>query len=93
MVYRNTRFGFRIWWLPLRILIDQSAVLHYIYTSDFKNALAVWKGYAGFFKWLVKENGKVKVKRPLNTVPGVYKGSVVWEFYVRGKKTYRELRK
>lgn len=93
MMYRNTNFGYRLWWLPLRMLIDQTAVMHYISTSDYKNAMAVWKGYAGFFKWLIKVKDDVEVKRSLYKVPGVFKGSVVWNFYVKGKKTYQELRK
>jgi GT2 family glycosyltransferase len=92
MVYRNTSFTYRLWWLPLRTIIDQSAVLHYIFQGDFKNALAVWKGYAGFFKWLFTIKDSIKVKRSLSTIPGVFHGSVVWKYYVAGRKTFDALK-
>jgi hypothetical protein len=68
-------------------------VLHYIFQGDIKNALAVWKGYAGFFRWLFTIKDQVVIKLPLKLLPGVFHGSVVWNYYVKGKKTFRKLRK
>lgn len=92
MVYRNSTMMYRIWWLPVRIMIDQSAVLHYAATGDFKNALAVWKGYAGFFKWLFFVKDKVSTKRSLDSMDAVFHGSIVWQYYLLGKKVFTALK-
>ena len=93
MVYRNTTVAYRIWWLPLRTIIDQSAVLNYMFKGDFKNAMAVWKGYAGFFKWLFFVKKEKVYKKSFSMMPGFLKKSIVFRYYIMANKTYPELLK
>ncbi len=92
MVYRNSNVLYRLWWLPLRFLFDQTAVIHYAVNGDFKNALAVWKGYAGFIKWLFMANDIPDKKRPLKHMPGILHHSILWLYFIRGNKTYASIK-
>ena len=93
MVYRNSSAAYRLWWLPVRTIMDQSAVINYIFKGDIKNAFAVWKGYAGFFKWLFTVKKRKVYKKPFSVLPGVFKKSIVFNYYLMGNKTYPELYK
>ena len=91
MFYRNTSLAYRLWWLPLRCLMDQTAVIHYAVKGDFRNALAVWKGYGGFIKWLFTAKKKPLVRISFYRMPGVLKQSIILLYYLSGKRTYRSI--
>lgn len=88
MFYRNSSWLYKVCWLPLRWLIDQAAVLNFVIKGDFKNAWAVYKGYGGFLKWLFTVKDNAVVKRPLFTIPGILKHSILWLYFIRKKHTY-----
>ncbi len=92
MVYRNTTFFYRLWWLPVRTFLDQTAVLHFAVKGDFKNALAVWKGYGGFLKWLFAQHEMATKKRSIFKMPGILKHSILWLYFVKGKKAFSEIK-
>ena len=91
MCYRNSKWLYRIWWMPLRFMLDQTAVIHYAVKGDFKNSLAVWKGYAGFIKWLFTVRETPNIKRSLVGLPEVLKHSILWLYFLRGKKTFSSI--
>jgi len=94
MCYRNSTPLYRIWWLPVRFMTDVVASLSYALKKDGKNAAAVFKGYKGFFKWLFKEPNKYPGKRSsLLDIKTTFKGSVVFRYFISGKKTYAALKK
>lgn len=92
MCYRNSSWLYRIWWLPLRTIIDQSAFLNYIFKGEWGNAFAVWKGYAGFCKWLFTVKDDAGIKQSLFKMPGVLKCSIVWQYYIVGRKKFSLLK-
>jgi GT2 family glycosyltransferase len=91
MVYRNSTWLYRLWWLPLRLLLDQSAVFNYAFKGEFKNSLAVWKGYGAFFKWMIAVKNKVPGKKSLFNMPGVIKQSIVWKYYILGQRKWSSI--
>ena len=92
MCYRNSSFLYKLWWLPIRFLFDQTAVVHYAVKGDFKNAFAVWKGYAGFIKWLFLLRETPVKKRSLFAMPGILKHSILWMYFIRGKRKYADIK-
>jgi GT2 family glycosyltransferase len=91
MCYRNSLALYTLWWLPLRCVFDQAAVLNYAIKGDLKNALAVWKGYGGFIKWLFTVKQKPVVKRSIFSMPGVLRHSILWLYFIRGRRTYSSI--
>ncbi len=91
-----------LWLLPIRILLDLVACLRFLLVGEFGNAWSVISAYLSvskqFFNTLTKRKQILKLieaKRigPDNTEAGRYRGSIIWEFFILGRKKYADLRK
>lgn len=86
--------------LALRFLLDGVAALRFIILGDVGNFLAVWKAHMHFYKsfsvmWEKRkkylqllQNNNIQERIALD---GRYTGSVVWDYYILGKKRLNEL--
>jgi len=95
---RNMPTGRLLWLLPLRIALDTVAALRYIFTGKANIGWAVFRGIFAYLKWLITGAGsdnmkqaKWPVKRGLKKCSGVFKGSIVWNYFMKKKRTYNEL--
>ena len=92
MCWRNSPPYVNAWLLPLRMALDGVALIKFLTGKQSKNAVAVGKAYLHFFKWLFSfEKDSPKKKLSLRKAPGVLKGSLVWKYYIRKKRTYNEV--
>lgn len=92
MLCKNLTLSEKIWVLPFRFLLD---------------AISAWKGLlqgdANFFKAIVKAHWAVvcswvsgnitvsKNRKPLSSLYGVHKQSIVYKHFIKGIKTYNEI--
>jgi len=92
MLSKNLPWQEKIYKLPFRFMLD---------------AISAWKGLlqgdAGFFNAIVKAHITVMrlwlkgypthdlPKKPMNTLQGVYQGSIVWQHFVKHKKLFSEI--
>ena len=99
---KNERGSRLLWLLPGRILLDWVASLHFLLAGESANFLSVWRAHGYLMLRLRKLIGKRRsIKKqiqslqigPDNTAIGRYEGSIVYEFFLRGKKTYHDLNK
>jgi len=83
-----------LWKLPLRILLDWLAALVFIFYKDFKGMKAVFKAHWNiiyrFYFWY-KKRRKTHQKVVVRNYEGIYKGSIVWQFFINKKKYYQQL--
>lgn len=82
------------WWkIPLRMALDQISALKELLSGDLPYFRAVVKAHLAFIGWLLFERNKPKVppKVRLNSMTGVYHGNVVWQFFMKKKKTFSEI--
>ncbi len=102
LLLKNERGLKLLWMLPLRLAMDLLAGIRFIFVGEGENAQAVWKAMTYTFRhipetWKKRKRTEQLIKSlsigPDNTRAGRYLGSIVWEFFVLGKKNYRELRK
>ncbi|MCB0687010.1 MAG: bifunctional riboflavin kinase/FAD synthetase [Saprospiraceae bacterium] len=101
LLLKNERGLTLIWLLPLRIILDFVAALRFTMVGELDNAFAVVKatGYTliNFPRTWFKRQRILKLKRRYkigsdNTDTGRYKGSIIWEFFIKGRRKYHELR-
>lgn len=94
MLYKNLpekELSFVMW---VRALLDIIAALHFLLQLDFSNAWAVWRARRAFaslktsFKEARLENLS---KAVLFDIPERKSFSLLWQFYVRGKKCFSQL--
>jgi hypothetical protein len=78
--------------IPLRLLLDWVAAIKFMTDGDFKSTLAVFKAHADCWRhrryWRAQRRRQQAWQQPLT---GVYPGSVVWDYFIGGKKHYGEL--
>ncbi len=85
--------------LPLRVLLDGAAFWGEILKGNFPGGKAILKAYF----WLIRHGRLLREKRrqiqKIRKVSDreifklIYPGSVVWEYFVRGRKTFSNLKK
>lgn len=95
---RNMPFDRLLWVIPLRMALDTVAGIRYFISGKPNLGLAIFKGIFAYWKWLfLSDNtrGSQPAKWPrkpgFNKCAGVFYGSVIWNFFVRKKKTYAEI--
>ena len=92
MMAKCLPFGQRIWKLPLRFLLDSISAWKSLFAGQAIYFWAILEAHMAFFKWLMVSRKKSlfppKKRAPL---AGWYTGSVVWQYFVRGRKTFTEI--
>jgi hypothetical protein len=84
--------------LLLRLLLDFLACLHFVFRKQFLNALAVLRAYPAFLLHLPltiqKRIALNKTIRAMSIGPAkanLYKGSILFDYYLRGKHFFTQL--
>lgn len=92
MCARNAPVSFKIWWLPVRFLTDMVSVLFFLIKAEGRHALAVLKAYGAFLKWMFSEEPDYPANRmALTVIPGVFKHSIIAQYFLARKKKYSEI--
>lgn len=98
---KNENAGKLVWLIPLRLALDGLAGLLFFVQGKFKHIASIinahWAFYFNFSKMLRKRKIiKEKIdKLRISTGPkmeGRYQGSIVWQYYARGKTYFRQLK-
>jgi len=79
--------------LPLRMIIDWGAAFYFLITKGYPSFRAVVKGQFDFLfrlsHWFRK---RAKTKRvPSGQITGLYKGSLIFDYFIKGVRAYPDL--
>jgi GT2 family glycosyltransferase len=92
MLYKNIAPAQFYKVIPLRLLLDWVAAFKFMTDGDLKSAAAVFKAHWDCWRhrqyWRAQRRRQPAYQPPLK---GMYAGSVVWDYFIKGKKHYREL--
>jgi GT2 family glycosyltransferase len=80
--------------LTLRIILDWIAALRMLMAGQLKDARAVLDAHANLLRnvsYWSKQRRKQAHKVKIERLTGTYKGSIVWEYFVRQKRTVSDL--
>ncbi|MBK8506620.1 MAG: bifunctional riboflavin kinase/FAD synthetase [Saprospiraceae bacterium] len=101
LILKNERGSTLLWLFTLRVTLDIIAGLRFLLVGEVENAFAVAKALSYSIlhfpsTWakrqkVLRQKGRMKMG-PDNTDAGRYRGSIVWEFFIRGRRKYQELR-
>lgn len=94
MLYKNSSSRSMPWKLSTRILLDWLAALQFLSKGQMKNAAAVLKAHKHALLYLPRSTRK-KVQQTKTVEKGIplYKGFIIWEYYVKNIKLYSQLKK
>lgn len=102
MLFKNYESYELVWKFPVRVLLDNIALLHAIFKGRWKEAVAIFRADWHFAlslplqlkkrydNWKQFHRNRVAASRVKQS--GYYRKSIIWQFFVRGRKTFDALR-
>lgn len=92
MLLKNLPLQKLCWVIPVRFGLDALAAWRALFSGDPGYWLAVAKAHFAIMTWLVGSKSKNHFPDQRTTrLQGVFKGSILWQYYVKGKKTFSEI--
>jgi GT2 family glycosyltransferase len=92
MMAKNLPMGQLAWKIPFRFLLDTISAWKSLLAGEGVYFLAVLEAHFGFLKWLFfKRKQSVFPARRGGVVYGWFGRSIVWEYFVAGRKTFSEI--
>jgi len=88
-LYKNSPWATLLWLIPLRLVLDGASALLFLKKGEFKNIWAIIKAHFGFYGFVL--SGKLKRCTPPNT--HFFGQSVIWQYYIKGKKIFTDFEK
>ena len=91
MMSKNLPAGQALWKIPFRISLNKIFALKELFAGNGKAFTAVFKAHLHYLRWLffIKKKNLPMVKT--GKLFGVYHGLVVWQYFVKKKKTFSEI--
>lgn len=91
LIVKNLSMGQLVYKLPLRICLDWVAALKFLFTGYGKDFLAVLRAHLYFLI-----NAPAILARRNSSLPytstGIFRGSIILEYYVKGRRRFSELK-
>jgi GT2 family glycosyltransferase len=92
MLSKNLPPGEAVWKIPVRLILDGIAAWKMIFSGNAGYFFSVCKSHVFFVKWLVFDQRKsVFPSFKRGKLNGLYTSSVVWQYFVKSKKTFSEI--
>lgn len=92
MLAKNLPLSEAFWRLPVRLLLDAVAAWKGLLGGSPGYFWAVVKAHFHFVKWCLLDTGRsVFPVSKTGEVSGLYKGSIVWQHFVKKKKLFSEI--
>lgn len=93
MLAKNLPWSEKWWKVPLRMELDQLSAVKSLLAGDVGYFRAVIKAHFAFLYWIffVKKKRNKYEAKPLKKLAGVYRGNIVWQYFLRKKKLFSEI--
>jgi GT2 family glycosyltransferase len=92
MLAKNLPVGQVLWKIPFRFLLDAISACKSLLAGQGIYFLAVLEAHLAFLKWaFFKQRQSVFPLRRNGTITGWFLHSVVWQHFIKGKKTFGEI--
>lgn len=92
MMAKNMGVGEAIWKISLRFVLDAVSAVKSLLGGEGSYFVAVFRAHVAFAGWLFSgTNAHRALPRRGYERRGYYRGSVVWDHFIRGKKYFREI--
>lgn len=94
MLFKNLPGHRLVWLIPVRLILDGLAGAKFLADGDGRDTLAVIKAHFAFYRYVITHlktrfRGQRKVK--VHPEKGTYHGSVIFDYYLRSKKFFKDL--
>ncbi|MCO5236143.1 MAG: glycosyltransferase family 2 protein [Chitinophagaceae bacterium] len=92
MLFRNYPPGERTWKIPLRLVLDGLSGFQQMIKGNRDYLWMVLKAHFSFYRWLIAAKDKRYFPKNRHSIlQGMYRGSIVWQYFVKNKKRFSEI--
>ncbi len=93
LLYKNLPTRELLYKFPVRLALDWIAAIKFIVSGTVLDGFAVLRAHGHFFRNYGKEVARRKRSAPIGykKIPTQYSGSVVWDFFILGKRKWTEM--
>lgn len=91
LMLKNEPLGSLWWKLPLRMLLDWLAAIHFTFYSGIKHAGAIWKAHWHFILRLRTDYGKRRFIKGKPANSPRHRGLIIWQYFARGKRKFDQI--
>ncbi|MBC7830286.1 MAG: glycosyltransferase family 2 protein [Chitinophagaceae bacterium] len=93
MLHRNLPISSAFWTVPARLMLNIVALFYFIVKGHLKISLRAAVAQIDYLKWalLNKDLPTANNKKSLFQITSVYKGSILYQFYILGKKKFNDI--
>ena len=92
MLYKNLSWSQKCWKIPFRIFLDSVSAWKGLLVGDGGYFLSILRAHFSFLKWiLARQKQSVFPIKKGGKPTGLYKGNIVWEHFIKGKKYFSQL--
>ncbi len=92
MLYKNLPWQIALWKIPVRLMLDATAAWKHLLIGDPGFFLSIAKAHLHFGKWIFFEKHRYSAsKNKVSLFPGMYKGSIVWDHFIKKKTSFLEI--
>lgn len=92
MLAKNLPINELVWKMPMRVTLDAISAFKGLFSGDLSFFLAIAKAHISFLSYILsgKVNRTINTK-PMNSLQGVYTGSLVWQYFVKNKHHFDKI--
>lgn len=94
MLTKNLPISTLLWLIPVRSTLDLLSSFYFISQGNFKHSAAIHKAHSAYFfnigKWWKLRNA-MNLRLKKSTINGIYNGSIVWDYFAKGKRKFSDL--
>jgi len=92
MLAKNLPWSEKWWKIPFRIMLDNISALKGLLSGDGGYFLALLQAHWAFYNWvLFKRKKRGYARKPLRQLDGTFPHNIVWQHFVKGKKTFAQI--
>jgi GT2 family glycosyltransferase len=91
MITKNLPVAQALWKVPFRISLNKIFALKALLAGDGKTFIAVFKAHLHYLGWLFFKKRKNISLGKNRSLYGLYKGLVVWQYFINKKRTFSEI--
>ena len=93
MAASNWSFSSVFWKLPLRFLLDAISAWKSLLQGNASYWTGVFLAHLSFVRWALGNTGRIGVKKSTARPKGIYHGSIVWQYFILGKRYFSQIAK
>lgn len=92
MLIKNLPANERVWKLPVRVLLDMAFAAKCLLSNDVNSVKAIAQAHRDVWKWRKAHQAHLPpVTRAMKQLAGVVPTSIVWAYFIKGKKIFTEI--